>query len=62
MHRFLDADKGDTMKAIVEHYAKGEFQVDRPVVSISEKFLKLNIESGTVYEGVFTVSSTNNGV
>ena len=62
MHRFLDADKGDTMKAIVEHYAKGEFQVDRPVVSISEKFLKLNIESGTVYEGVFTVSSTNDHV
>ena len=50
------------MKAIVEHYAKGEFQVDRPEVSISEKFLKLNIESGTMYEGVFTVSSTNNHV
>ena len=33
------------MKAIVEHYAKGEFQVDRPEVAISEKFLKLNIES-----------------
>ena len=47
------------MKAIEEHYAQGEFQVDRPVVSISEKFLKLNIESGTEYAGVFMVSSTN---
>lgn len=50
------------MKAIVEHYAKGEFQVDRPEVAISEKFLKLNIESGTLYEGVFTVNSTNDHV
>lgn len=50
------------MKGIVEHYAKGEFQVDRPEVEISEKFLKLNIESGTVYEGSFTVKSTNNHV
>ena len=50
------------MKAIVEHYAKGEFQVDRPEVAISEKFLKLNIESGTLYEGVFKVSSTNSHV
>lgn len=50
------------MKAIVEHYAKGEFQVDRPEVEISEKFLKLNIESGTVYEGSFSVNSTNDHV
>lgn len=50
------------MKGIVEHYAKGEFQVDRPEVEISESFLKLNIESGTVYEGSFTVSSTNDHV
>ncbi len=50
------------MKGIVEHYAKGEFQVDRPEVLISEKFLKLNIESGTVYEGSFNVSCTNNHV
>lgn len=50
------------MKAIVEHYAKGEFHVDRPEVAISEKFLKLNIESGTLYEGVFTVNSTNDHV
>ena len=45
------------MKGIVEHYAKGEFQVDRPEIEISEEFLKLNIESGTVYEGSFRVSS-----
>ncbi len=50
------------MKGIVEHYAKGEFLVDRPKISISEKFLKLNIESGTVYEGSFHVSSTNDHV
>ena len=50
------------MKGIVEHYAKGEFQVDRPEVLISEKFLKLNIESGTVYEGSFNVSCTNNHI
>lgn len=47
------------MKGIVEHYAKGEFQVDRPEVVISEKFLKLNIESGTKYTGSFNVSSIN---
>ena len=47
------------MKSIVEHYAKGEFQVDRPELEISEEFLKLNIESGTLYEGSFTVSSSN---
>lgn len=45
------------MKGIVEHYAKGEFQVDRPEIKISEEFLKLNIESGTIYEGSFNVSS-----
>ena len=50
------------MKGIVEHFAKGEFQVDRPEVSISEKFLKLNIESGTVYTGSFSVKSDNDQV
>ncbi len=50
------------MKGIVEHYAKGEFQIDRPKVIISEKFLKLNIESGTEYKGSFSVSSTNDHV
>ena len=50
------------MKGIVEHYAKGEFQVDRPEVFISEQFLKLNIESGTMYTGQFRVSSTNDHV
>jgi hypothetical protein len=47
------------MKAIIEHYAKGEFQLERPEVEISEQFLKLNIESGTVYEGRFSVKSVN---
>ena len=50
------------MKGIVEHYAKGEFLVDRPKVEISEEFLKLNIESGTMYEGSFHVSSTNDHI
>ncbi len=48
------------MKGIVEHFAKGEFQIDRPEIEISQEFLKLNIESGTIYEGKFTVGSTNN--
>ncbi len=47
------------MKGIVEHFAKGEFGVDRPELTISEQFIKLNIESGTVYEGTFNVASTN---
>lgn len=50
------------MKGIVEHYAKGEFQLDRPEVEISEQFLKLNIESGTSYTGSFRVTSPNDHV
>ena len=50
------------MKGIVEHYAKGEFQVDRPEIVISEQFIKLNIESGTEYTGSFNVSCTNDMV
>lgn len=47
------------MKGIVEQYARGEFKVDRPEVAISVSRIELNIESGTVYEGSFTVNSTN---
>ena len=47
------------MKGIVEQYAKGEFVIDRPEVTISEKNFKLNIEAGTVYEGSFVVESKN---
>lgn len=50
------------MKGIVEHYAKGEFRVDRPEVVISEQFIKLNIESGTEYTGSFNVSCTNDHI
>ena len=50
------------MKRIVEHYAKGEFQLDRPEVEISEQFLKLNIETGTTYTGSFRVTSPNDHV
>ncbi|MBR4513563.1 MAG: hypothetical protein IKO61_01560 [Lachnospiraceae bacterium] len=48
------------MKGIVEHYAKGEFWVDRPEVSISVERLHLLIEAGTVYSGSFIVESMNN--
>ncbi|MCR4846772.1 MAG: DUF5717 family protein [Eubacterium sp.] len=47
------------MKAIVEQYAKGQFKIDRPEVIISETSFKLNIEAGTLYEGSFSVKSTN---
>jgi len=48
------------MKAIVEQYAKGRHIVERPEVAISEKYFKINIEAGVVYEGSFTIESKNN--
>lgn len=47
------------MKEIVEQYARGEFKVDRPVVAISVSRIELNIEAGTVYDGEFSVDTTN---
>ena len=47
------------MKAIVEQYAKGQFIIDRPEISISETSFKINIEAGTVYEGSFRIDSMN---
>ena len=47
------------MKAIVEQYAKGQFKVERPEVSISETEFRMNIEAGTIYEGQFQVESLN---
>ena len=47
------------MKAIVEQYAKGIFDIDRPKVHISEEFIKRNIEAGTFFEGSFVVESEN---
>ena len=47
------------MKGIVEQYARGEFKVDRPVVAISVSRIELNIEAGTVYDGEFSVDTTN---
>ena len=47
------------MKGIVEQYARGEFKVDRPAVAISVSKIELNIEAGTVYDGEFTVDSSN---
>ena len=48
------------MKGIVEQYAKGEFNVERPDVCISISKLTLTVESGSVYNGTFKVSSSNN--
>lgn len=48
------------MKGIVEQYARGEFKVDRPQIAISVSKIELNIEAGTVHEGLFTVDSENN--
>ena len=51
----IEIDTGDqTMKGIVEQYARGEFKVDRPAVAISVSKIELNIEAGTVYDGEFT--------
>ncbi|MBO4864398.1 MAG: hypothetical protein J5517_08525 [Eubacterium sp.] len=47
------------MKAIVEQYAKGQFIIDRPEISISETSFKINIEAGTIYEGSFRIDSLN---
>lgn len=47
------------MKSIVEQYARGEFDVERPEVDISVSRLELNIESGTVYAGEFVVRTLN---
>lgn len=47
------------MKGIVEQYAKGEFNVDRPEVDISIARLEAAVEAGTVYSGSFKVSSKN---
>ncbi len=48
------------MKGIVEQYAKGEFNVDRPEVSISVSELTLFVEAHSVYRGSFQVRSENN--
>ncbi|MGN0393932.1 MAG: DUF5717 family protein [Coprococcus sp.] len=47
------------MKGIVEQYAKGEFNVDRPEVVISVSKLELAVEAGTLYQGSFKVKSAN---
>jgi hypothetical protein len=47
------------VKGIVERYARGEFNVERPDIQISISKLELAVEAGTVYEGTFKVSSTN---
>lgn len=47
------------MKGIVEQYARGEFNVDRPSVDLSISKLELTVETGSVYHGSFQVYSTN---
>ena len=47
------------MKEKVEQYAKGEYDVNRPKVTISADHLQLNIEAGSVYQGFLEVASQN---
>lgn len=47
------------MKSKVEQYAKGDFYVEYPAVSISKSYLQLKIEAGSVYTGEIAVSSDN---
>lgn len=47
------------MKGIVEQYAKGEFNVDRPSIGISVSKLEMSVEAGSVYTGSFQIVSTN---
>ncbi len=47
------------MKGIVEQYARGEFNVERPDIEISITKLELAVEAGSVYNGTFKVVSKN---
>lgn len=39
------------MKSKVEQYAKGDFFVEYPKVKLSQSYLQLKIESGSIYTG-----------
>ena len=47
------------MKSKVEQYAKGDFFVDYPSVSLSKNYLQLKIEAGSMYTGSIEVTSDN---
>lgn len=47
------------MKSKVEQYAKGDFYVEYPEISLSKQYLQLKIEAGSVYKGSIRVTSTN---
>ena len=47
------------MKGIVEQYARGEFNVERPDIDISIAKLELAVEAGSIFQGTFKVVSKN---
>lgn len=47
------------MKSKVEQYAKGDFFVEYPKVKLSQSYLQLKIESGSIYTGRIEVTSEN---
>ena len=47
------------MKSKVEQYARGDFYVEYPDVTLSRGYLQLKIEAGSIYTGNITVTSDN---
>ena len=47
------------MKAKIERYARGEFGVNAPKVSISREFIQLKIEAGTIYQDAIHIDTDN---
>lgn len=47
------------MKSKVEQYAKGDFYVEYPEITISKSYLQLKIEAGSVYTGSISITSDN---
>ena len=47
------------MKGTVEQYARGDFNIQRPDVTVSQQYIQLKIEAGTVYEGSFSLQAEN---
>ena len=45
------------MKGIVEQYARGEFNVERPDIDISIAKLELAVEAGSIFQGTSPKSS-----
>ena len=47
------------MKSKVEQYAKGDFYVEYPQLTLSKSYLQLKIEAGSIYTGSISVVSEN---